>query len=83
MVLALLAFVWMYWQTHRQPPPKPELQPARDVQIVHLPKVGDGGWAAMDEALKAAVRQAWGDGGPGSTPPGPPDAGAPAPGDAQ
>ncbi len=82
MVLSLLAFGWMYWRTHQKPPPEVP-PPPREVQIVHLPKTDGGGWAAMDQALRAAMKRAYGDAGPGHLPAAP-DAATPTPGaDAQ
>jgi len=48
MVLTLLAFGWMYWQTHSNPPPRRE---RRDpVQVITLPV--DAGRADIERALR-------------------------------
>lgn len=51
MVLTLLAFGWMYWQTHQNPPPKHVVR--EDVRIIELPL--DGGRDDVSRALMKAM----------------------------
>ncbi len=63
MVLALLAFGWMYWQTHSRTPAQKTA--TRQVEIVTLPV--DGGREELERAL-AAARARILDGGNGGDP---------------
>ncbi len=63
MVLTLLAFGWMYWQTHLNAPPPPQHKATPPVQIIAVPL--DGGREALERALSAALAADAGPDSPG------------------
>jgi len=54
MVLTLMAFGWMYLQTHRNPPPA--AKPSPQVQVITLG--ADAGRAEIEQAISHAFAQA-------------------------